>query len=78
MRVVLSHAHIDHSGRLPYLIAEGYSQDNLATAGDPGSVCHHACLTRHTFRKGPEFLAKRKKESSSRCMECDTQCARWI
>jgi metallo-beta-lactamase family protein len=23
--IVLSHAHIDHSGRLPFLVAEGYS-----------------------------------------------------
>ncbi len=30
--VVLSHAHIDHSGRLPYLIAEGYSKTIWATS----------------------------------------------
>ena len=30
--VVLSHAHIDHSGRLPYLIAHGYSKTIWATS----------------------------------------------
>ena len=30
--VVLSHAHIDHSGRLPYLIAEGYARAIWATS----------------------------------------------
>jgi metallo-beta-lactamase family protein len=30
--VVLSHAHIDHSGRLPLLVAEGYDKTIWATA----------------------------------------------
>lgn len=30
--VVLSHAHIDHAGRLPYLVAQGYQKTIWATA----------------------------------------------
>src|SRR5512145_1193078 len=30
--VVLSHAHIDHAGRLPYLVAQGYDRSIWATA----------------------------------------------
>jgi metallo-beta-lactamase family protein len=30
--VVLSHAHIDHAGRLPYLVAQGYKRTIWATA----------------------------------------------
>jgi metallo-beta-lactamase family protein len=30
--VVLSHAHIDHSGRLPFLVAQGYGKAIYATA----------------------------------------------
>ena len=30
--VVLSHAHLDHSGRLPFLISEGYSQEIFMTS----------------------------------------------
>ena len=30
--VVLSHAHIDHAGRLPFLVAQGYAKTIWATA----------------------------------------------
>jgi metallo-beta-lactamase family protein len=30
--VVLSHAHIDHAGRLPFLVAQGYGKAIYATA----------------------------------------------
>ncbi|WP_196137127.1 MBL fold metallo-hydrolase RNA specificity domain-containing protein [Aliikangiella sp. G2MR2-5] len=30
--VVLSHAHLDHSGRLPFLISEGYSREIIMTS----------------------------------------------
>ena len=30
--IVVSHAHIDHTGRLPYLVAQGYDRTIWATA----------------------------------------------
>ena len=30
--VILSHAHIDHAGRLPFLVAQGYDRTIWATA----------------------------------------------
>ena len=30
--MILSHAHIDHAGRLPYLVAQGYRGSIWATA----------------------------------------------
>jgi metallo-beta-lactamase family protein len=30
--VILSHAHIDHAGRLPYLVNEGYTRNIWSTA----------------------------------------------
>ncbi|MFL5563771.1 MAG: MBL fold metallo-hydrolase RNA specificity domain-containing protein [Gemmatimonadaceae bacterium] len=60
--VVLSHAHIDHSGRLPYLIAEGYSGTIWATAATRDLCAIMLADSAHIQEKDAEFLAKRKKE----------------
>jgi metallo-beta-lactamase family protein len=60
--VVLSHAHIDHSGRLPYLIAEGYSKTIWATAATRDLCAIMLADSAHIQEKDAEFLAKRKKE----------------
>ena len=38
--VILSHAHIDHAGRLPFLVAQGYDRTIWATAAtrDPCGI----------------------------------------
>ena len=60
--VVLSHAHIDHSGRLPYLIAEGYSKTIWATAATRDLCAVMLADSAHIQEKDAEFLAKRSKE----------------
>jgi metallo-beta-lactamase family protein len=60
--VVLSHAHIDHSGRLPYLIAEGYTKTIWATAATRDLSAVMLADSAHIQEKDAEFLAKRKKD----------------
>lgn len=60
--VVLSHAHIDHSGRLPYLIAHGYSKNIWATSATRDLCAVMLADSAHIQEKDAEFLAKRKKD----------------
>ncbi|HEU4748429.1 MAG TPA: MBL fold metallo-hydrolase [Gemmatimonadaceae bacterium] len=60
--VVLSHAHIDHSGRLPFLVAEGYSKTIWATSATRDLSAVMLADSAHIQEKDAEFLAKRKKE----------------
>jgi metallo-beta-lactamase family protein len=60
--VVLSHAHIDHSGRLPYLVAQGYSKTIWATAATRDLCAIMLADSAHIQEKDAEFLAKRKKD----------------
>lgn len=60
--VVLSHAHIDHSGRLPYLIAQGYSKNIWATSATRDLCAIMLADSAHIQEKDAEFLAKRKKD----------------
>jgi metallo-beta-lactamase family protein len=59
--VVLSHAHIDHSGRLPFLIAEGYSGTIWATSATRDLCAIMLADSAHIQEKDAEFLAKHKK-----------------
>jgi metallo-beta-lactamase family protein len=59
--VVLSHAHIDHSGRLPYLIAEGYSGTIWSTSATRDLCAIMLADSAHIQEKDAEFLAKHKK-----------------
>jgi metallo-beta-lactamase family protein len=59
--VVLSHAHIDHSGRLPFLIAEGYSGTIWATSATRDLSAVMLADSAHIQEKDAEFLAKHKK-----------------
>ena len=60
--VVLSHAHIDHSGRLPYLIAEGYSKAIWATSATRDLCAVMLADSAHIQEKDAEFLAKKHKD----------------
>ena len=60
--VVLSHAHIDHSGRLPYLVAEGYSKTIWATAATRDLSAIMLADSAHIQEKDAEFLARHRKD----------------
>jgi metallo-beta-lactamase family protein len=60
--VVLSHAHIDHSGRLPFLVAEGYSKTIWATPGTRDLCAIMLADSAHIQEKDAEFLAKHRKD----------------
>ncbi len=60
--VVLSHAHIDHSGRLPFLIAHGYSKTIWATSATRDLCAVMLADSAHIQEKDAEFLAKKHKE----------------
>jgi len=60
--VVLSHAHIDHSGRLPFLVAEGYSKTIWSTAATRDLCAVMLADSAHIQEKDAEFLAKRDKD----------------
>jgi metallo-beta-lactamase family protein len=60
--VVLSHAHIDHSGRLPFLVAEGYGKTIWATTATRDLSAIMLADSAHIQEKDAEFLAKRNKE----------------
>ncbi len=59
--VVLSHAHIDHSGRLPFLVAQGYSKTIWATSATRDLCAVMLADSAHIQEKDAEFLARRNK-----------------
>ena len=60
--VVLSHAHIDHSGRLPFLVAQGYTKTIWSTAATRDLCAVMLADSAHIQEKDAEFLARREKE----------------
>ena len=64
--VVLSHAHIDHSGNLPTLVKNGFSGPIYAT---PATIdlCNWMLRdTAHIHEKDAEFLNKRREHRKSK------------
>ena len=60
--ILLSHAHIDHSGRLPYLVAQGYQGTIWATAATRDLCAIMLADSAHIQEKDAEFLAKHRGE----------------
>jgi metallo-beta-lactamase family protein len=59
--VVLSHAHIDHSGRLPLLAREGYAKTIWATPATHDLSAIMLADSAHIQEKDAEFLTRRGK-----------------
>lgn len=60
--VVLSHAHIDHAGRLPYLVKEGFRGPIHSTVATRDLCEVMLADSAHIQEKDADFLARRKKE----------------
>lgn len=60
--VVLSHAHIDHAGRLPYLVKQGFRGPIHSTVATRDLCEVMLADSAHIQEKDAEFLARRKKE----------------
>lgn len=60
--VILSHAHIDHAGRLPYLVAKGYQNAIWCTAATRDLSAIMLADSAHIQRKDAEFLSRRGRE----------------
>ncbi len=60
--VVLSHAHIDHSGRLPFLVAEGYNKTIWSTPATRDLCAIMLADSAHIQEKDADFLARKGKE----------------
>jgi metallo-beta-lactamase family protein len=63
--VVLSHAHIDHSGRLPLLTRHGYHGPIYCTAATRDLCAVMLADSAHIQEKDAEFLARRKQEAAA-------------
>ena len=60
--VVLSHAHIDHAGRLPFLVRHGYQGTIWCTPATRDLCAVMLADSAHIQEKDAEFLAKRGKQ----------------
>lgn len=59
--IVLSHAHIDHAGRLPFLVRQGYRGTIHCTAATRDLANIMLADSAHIQEKDAQFLAKRQK-----------------
>jgi metallo-beta-lactamase family protein len=59
--VVLSHAHIDHAGRLPFLVREGFRGDIHATAATRDLCEVMLADSAHIQEKDADFLRRHRK-----------------
>ncbi len=59
--VVLSHAHIDHAGRLPFLVAQGYRKNIWCTPATRDLSAHMLADAAHIQEKDAAYLERRGK-----------------
>ncbi len=59
--IVLSHAHIDHAGRLPFLVREGYTGRIWSTPATRDLCAIMLADSAHIQERDAEFLARREK-----------------
>lgn len=60
--VILSHAHIDHAGRLPLLVKEGYTNTIWSTPATRDLSAIMLADSAHIQEKDAEYLTRRNKE----------------
>ena len=63
--IVLSHAHIDHAGRLPLLTSRGFSGTIWATAATRDLCAVMLADSAHIQEKDAEFLRRRGREAAA-------------
>jgi metallo-beta-lactamase family protein len=63
--IVLSHAHIDHAGRLPFLVARGFKGTIWATAATRDLCAIMLADSAHIQEKDAEFLERRGREHAA-------------
>ena len=61
--IVLSHAHIDHAGRLPLLVREGYAGTIWCTAATRDLAAVMLADSAYIQEKDAEFLARHQKDA---------------
>jgi metallo-beta-lactamase family protein len=61
--IVLSHAHIDHSGRLPFLVSRGYDKTIWCTAATRDLSSVMLADSAHIQEKDAEHLSRHEKEA---------------
>src|SRR5829696_6983138 len=61
--VVLSHAHIDHAGRLPFLVRHGYDRKIHTTSATRDLAAIMLADSAHIQEKDAEFLSRRNREA---------------
>jgi metallo-beta-lactamase family protein len=61
--IVLSHAHIDHAGRLPFLVERGYQNTIWSTPATRDLSAVMLADSAHIQEKDADFLARRHREA---------------
>ncbi len=63
--IVLSHAHIDHAGRLPFLVSQGYKGTIWATAATRDLCAVMLADSAHIQEKDADFLERHGREHAA-------------